>query len=122
MAETRAERQAALLEAKRAAKAAEEAAQELEARSGDLIGDDEEEGEWVKVDHYEPPPEEVIVSDQKRLVVDSYARYRIVNPLLFFQTVGTEDGGDRMTSQAQTVGAGCLLPSIGDRATEVEAA
>ncbi|HZK91384.1 MAG TPA: protease modulator HflC [Stellaceae bacterium] len=41
---------------------------------------------------YEPPPEEVIVSDQKRLVVDSYARYRIVNPLLFYQTVGTEEG------------------------------
>jgi membrane protease subunit HflC len=41
---------------------------------------------------YEPPPEEVIVSDQKRLVVDSYSRYRIVDPLLFFQTVGTEDG------------------------------
>jgi modulator of FtsH protease HflC len=41
---------------------------------------------------FEPPPEEVIVSDQKRLVVDSYARYRIVDPLLFFQTVGTEQG------------------------------
>jgi modulator of FtsH protease HflC len=41
---------------------------------------------------FEPPPEEVIVSDQKRLVVDSYARYRIVNPLLFYQTVGTEEG------------------------------
>jgi membrane protease subunit HflC len=41
---------------------------------------------------FEPPPEEVIVSDQKRLVVDSYARYRIVDPLLFFQTVGTEEG------------------------------
>jgi membrane protease subunit HflC len=41
---------------------------------------------------YEPPPEEVIVSDQKRLVVDSYARYRIVDPLLFYQTVGTEEG------------------------------
>lgn len=34
--------------------------------------------------------EEVIASDQKRLVVDSFARYRIVNPLLFYQTVGTE--------------------------------
>jgi modulator of FtsH protease HflC len=41
---------------------------------------------------FEPPPEEVIVSDQKRLVVDSYARYRIVDPLLFYQTVGTEQG------------------------------
>lgn len=41
---------------------------------------------------FEPPPEEVIVSDQKRLVVDSYARYRIIDPLLFYQTVGTEAG------------------------------
>ena len=39
----------------------------------------------------EPPPEEVIASDQKRLVVDTYTRYRIVDPLLFYQTVGTED-------------------------------
>ena len=39
---------------------------------------------------FEPPPEEVIVSDQKRLVVDSYARYRIADPLQFYQLVGTE--------------------------------
>ncbi|MGA8381099.1 MAG: SPFH domain-containing protein, partial [Stellaceae bacterium] len=26
---------------------------------------------------FEPPPEEVIASDQKRLIVDTYARYRI---------------------------------------------
>ena len=41
---------------------------------------------------FEPPHEEIIVSDQKRLVVDSYTRYRITNPLLFYQTVGTEAG------------------------------
>lgn len=41
---------------------------------------------------FEPPHEEVIVSDQKRLVVDAYTRYRIVNPLQFYQTVGTEAG------------------------------
>ncbi|HEU0216870.1 MAG TPA: protease modulator HflC [Stellaceae bacterium] len=41
---------------------------------------------------FEPRPEEVIVSDQKRLVVDSYARYKIIDPLLFYQTVGTEVG------------------------------
>ncbi len=40
---------------------------------------------------YEPPPEEVIASDQKRLVVDAFARYRIVDPLEFYQTVGTEE-------------------------------
>jgi modulator of FtsH protease HflC len=33
---------------------------------------------------------EVIMLDQRRLVVDAFARYRIVDPLLFFQTVGTE--------------------------------
>ncbi|GGF48526.1 protein HflC [Aliidongia dinghuensis] len=39
---------------------------------------------------YEPPAEEVIAADQKRLVVDSYARYRIINPLQFYQSVGSE--------------------------------
>ena len=36
------------------------------------------------------PAEEVIASDQKRLVVDAFARYRIVDPLKFFQAVRTE--------------------------------
>jgi membrane protease subunit HflC len=40
----------------------------------------------------EPAPEEVIASDQKRLVVDTYTRYRITNPLLFYQSVATEAG------------------------------
>ena len=39
---------------------------------------------------YEPPSEEVIAADQKRQVDDTYARYRIVNPLQFYQSVGTE--------------------------------
>ena len=36
--------------------------------------------------------EEVILADQKRLQVDAYARYRIMDPLLFFQTVRNEMG------------------------------
>jgi modulator of FtsH protease HflC len=40
---------------------------------------------------YEPSSEEVIAADQKRLVVDAYARYRIINPLQFYQSVGNED-------------------------------
>ena len=40
---------------------------------------------------FEPPVEEVIAADQKRLVVDAYARFRISDPLQFYQTVGTED-------------------------------
>lgn len=39
---------------------------------------------------YDAPAEEVIASDQKRLVVDAFARYRIDNPLLFYQTVRDE--------------------------------
>jgi membrane protease subunit HflC len=38
----------------------------------------------------EGPTEEVIAADQKRLQVDSFARFRIVDPLRFFQAVGTE--------------------------------
>jgi modulator of FtsH protease HflC len=40
----------------------------------------------------ESPPQEVIASDQKRLVVDAFARYRIDNPLKFYQTVGSIEG------------------------------
>ncbi len=36
--------------------------------------------------------EEVILSDQKRLKVDAYARYQISDPLLFYQTVRNESG------------------------------
>ncbi len=36
--------------------------------------------------------EEVILSDQKRLQVDAYARYKIEDPLLFYQTVRNELG------------------------------
>ena len=35
-------------------------------------------------------PQEVTASDQKRIVVDAFARYRIVDPLLFYQTVRDE--------------------------------
>ena len=39
---------------------------------------------------YDVPVAEIITSGQKRLVVNTFARYRIVDPLEFFQTVGTE--------------------------------
>src|ERR1700748_2040517 len=37
----------------------------------------------------ENPSQEVIASDQKRLVVDAFARYRIKNALRFYQSVGS---------------------------------
>ena len=47
---------------------------------------------------FEPPAEEVIASDQKRLIVDTYARFKIINPLLFYQSVGTELAADQRLS------------------------
>jgi membrane protease subunit HflC len=46
----------------------------------------------------EAPPQEVIASDQKRLVVDAFARYRIQDPLRFYQTLGSIQGGNSQLS------------------------
>lgn len=45
-------------------------------------------------------PQEVIASDQKRLVVDSVARFRIIDPLLTYQT---QTSVQRATSQLSTL-------------------
>jgi membrane protease subunit HflC len=42
----------------------------------------------------ENPAQEVIASDQKRLVVDAFARYRIVNSLLYYQRLGSIAGAN----------------------------
>jgi len=44
---------------------------------------------------YDTPGEEVILGDQRRLIVDTFTRFRIVDPLLYFQTVGTQESGIR---------------------------
>jgi modulator of FtsH protease HflC len=41
------------------------------------------------------PGEEVILGDQRRLIVDSFTVYRIVDTLLFYQTVGGTEAGIR---------------------------
>jgi membrane protease subunit HflC len=47
----------------------------------------------------ESPPQEVILSDQRRLVVDAYAVFQIVDPLKFYQAVRTDEGARlRLTS------------------------
>jgi membrane protease subunit HflC len=52
---------------------------------------------WQSAQKYEkrvlsvdPDAEEVLLNDQKRILVDAFARYRIVDPLKFFQTVRNE--------------------------------
>jgi len=44
---------------------------------------------------FEGGSEEVILGDQRRVIVDSFTRYRITDPLLFFQTVGATEQGIR---------------------------
>ncbi len=44
-----------------------------------------------RVLNLDPPGENILLSDQKRLIVDVFARYRISDPLLFFQTVRAEE-------------------------------
>ncbi|MBV8792856.1 MAG: protease modulator HflC [Pseudolabrys sp.] len=46
----------------------------------------------------EAPPQEVIASDQKRLVVDAFARYRIKDALRFYQTLGSQQGANSQLS------------------------
>jgi modulator of FtsH protease HflC len=46
----------------------------------------------------ENPAQEVITSDQKRLVVDAFARYRINDALKFYQTIGAIEGANARLS------------------------
>jgi membrane protease subunit HflC len=57
------------------------------------------------------PSQEVIASDQKRLVVDAFARYRIQDPLRFYQTVGNIDGAN---SRLSTLLNSALRRVLGD--------
>ena len=42
---------------------------------------------------FDAPPDSLLTKDKKRLIIDVYARGRIVNPKLFRETVRTEAGG-----------------------------
>ncbi len=44
---------------------------------------------------YETPGEEVILADQRRLIVDSFTRFRITDPLRYFQAVGAAEDAIR---------------------------
>lgn len=66
------------------------------------------------------PPQEVIASDQKRLVVDAFARYRITNPLKFYQSVGTIEGANSRlssilnSSMRRVLGASAFIEVVRD--------
>jgi len=63
----------------------------------------------------EAPAEEVTTSDQKRLVVDAFARFKIVDALKFYQTVRDP----RLTEQRlQPTFASALRNTLGDNTLE----
>jgi membrane protease subunit HflC len=59
----------------------------------------------------ENPAQEVIASDQKRLVVDAFARYRIRDALRFYQVVSTPE---RANSQLSTMLNSALRRVLGE--------
>lgn len=73
----------------------------------------------------DPPIEEVILADQKRLKVDSFARYHITNPLKFYQSVGTEAIVEQRLSSIvrsalrRVLGSVTLAAVLSDERTEV---
>lgn len=73
----------------------------------------------------EPREEEIIASNQERLVVDSFIRYRINDPLQFYQSVGTrataEDRLQRLINSAlrQQLGSATTEEIISSRRAEL---
>jgi membrane protease subunit HflC len=74
---------------------------------------------------FDPPAETVILADQKRLVVDAFVRYRIDDPLRFYQTVRSERGvlsrlnGVVDSMLRQVLGNVTLLTVLSDERTKI---
>ncbi|MGE5506128.1 MAG: protease modulator HflC [Actinomycetota bacterium] len=65
----------------------------------------------------DPPDEQIILGDQKRVVVDTYTRWRIADPLKFYQAVRTETQARAQLTQIvssamRRVLGQVMLPSI----------
>ncbi|MDO8606815.1 MAG: protease modulator HflC [Phaeospirillum sp.] len=65
----------------------------------------------------DPPDEQIILGDQKRIVVDTFTRYRIADPLKFYQAVRTEtlaraQLAQIVSSAMRRVMGQVMLPSI----------
>ena len=73
-----------------------------------------------RVLNLDPPVEKLLLADQKRLLVDAFSRYRIADPLLFFQTVRTEGtvrqrlGGIVNASLREVLGTTTLATMLSD--------
>ena len=70
----------------------------------------------TRVLDFDAEVEEVILSDQKRLLVDAFIRYQIIEPLKFFQSVGTEN---RFKARVGGILSGSLRRVLGSDPLEV---
>jgi modulator of FtsH protease HflC len=60
----------------------------------------------------DPPTEQVILSDQKRLEVDAFARYRIVDPLVFYRAAQTEGRAEQLLGNTVNASLRRVLGSV----------
>lgn len=65
----------------------------------------------------DPPAEQIILGDQKRIEVDTYTRYRIADPLKFYQALRNEQAardqlGKIVSSAMRRVMGTIMLPSL----------
>jgi membrane protease subunit HflC len=75
--------------------------------------------------NFDPPVEEVVLNDKKRLDVDSFTYYKIVDPLRFHRTVGSEYGAKARlekivnSSLREVLGKVTLKDLLSSRRTEI---
>jgi len=63
--------------------------------------------------YFELPSEEVILGDQRRLIVDSFAMFRITDPLHYYQAVGPDLSG--ILARLNSVASSSLRRVLGNR-------
>ena len=61
---------------------------------------------------YSTPGEEVILSDQRRLIVDSFTRFHITDPLQYYQAVGAQE--DAIRARLNSVVTSALRRVLGN--------
>ena len=73
----------------------------------------------------DPPAQEVVLNDKKRLDVDSFTRYRIIDPLKFYKTVRTEEQAQSKlaeivnSSLRKVLGRVTLTELLSERRTQI---
>ncbi len=65
-----------------------------------------------RLQNFEMPGEEVILGDQRRLIVDSFTMFRITDPLRFYQAVGATD--EALRGRLGSIVSGSLRRVLGN--------